>query len=211
MTASRRIPAPELTAFVLGLVEKLGTPPDIAIVVATTLVNADLAGHTSHGVMQIPNYIGAIESGRLVPDARPVIERELAASAVVDARSGWGHYTAWWTMDRLIEKARVVGVACASVGGVQHIGRLGEYAEQAAAAGCVGIISVAWGGRDVGPAAPYGGRAESPRPHPLPGRAPAGGRTPVLSASPAPAGAPRKSSAQRPPAAAPPPRWGSAS
>lgn len=181
MTASRRIPAPELTAFVLGLVEKLGTPPDIAIVVATTLVNADLAGHTSHGVMQIPNYIGAIESGRLVPDARPVIERELAASAVVDARSGWGHYTAWWTMDRLIEKARVVGVACASVGGVQHIGRLGEYAEQAAAAGCVGIISVAWGGRDVGPAAPYGGRSKSLGTNPFTVGAPTGDDTPFIS------------------------------
>mgnify|MGYP001992339797 CR=1 FL=1 len=65
MTTLHRIPASELTDFVLALVEKLGTPPDIAQVVARTLVNADLTGHTSHGVMQIPNYLNAIEHGRL--------------------------------------------------------------------------------------------------------------------------------------------------
>ncbi len=49
MTALSRIPAPDLTAFVIALAEKLGTPSDIAEVVASTLVNADLSGHTSHG------------------------------------------------------------------------------------------------------------------------------------------------------------------
>ena len=53
MPEPHRIPADDLRALVVGLIEKLGTPADIAQVVATTLVNADLAGHTSHGVMQI--------------------------------------------------------------------------------------------------------------------------------------------------------------
>ncbi|MBT3267499.1 Ldh family oxidoreductase [Candidatus Poribacteria bacterium] len=181
MAGPRRIPAEDLNAFVVGLVEKLGTPADIAQVVATTLVNADLAGHTSHGVMQISNYLGGIERGWLVPDARPTIARELAGSAVIDAHSGWGHYTAKWTMDRLIEKARAAGVACASIGGVQHIGRLGEYAEQAAAAGCVGIISVAWGGRDVGPAPPYGGVSKTLGTNPFTVGAPTGDDTPFIS------------------------------
>jgi LDH2 family malate/lactate/ureidoglycolate dehydrogenase len=181
MTTLHRIPASELTDFVLALVEKLGTPPDIAQVVARTLVNADLTGHTSHGVMQIPNYLNAIEHGRLIPDARPTVERELPGSAVVDARSGWGHFTARWTMDRLIEKAQTVGVACASIGAVQHIGRLGEYAEQAAEAGCVGIISVGWGGRNMGPAAPYGGTSKALGTNPFTVGAPTGDDTPFIS------------------------------
>ena len=181
MPEPHRIPADDLRAFVVGLIEKLGTPADIAQVVATTLVNADLAGHTSHGVMQIANYLGGIERGWLVPDARPTVIRELPGSAAIDAHSGWGHYTAKWTMDRLIEKARVTGVACASIGAVQHIGRLGEYAEQAAAAGCVGIISVAWGGRDIGPAPPYGGVSKSLGTNPFTVGAPTGDDTPFVS------------------------------
>ncbi len=181
MSETRRIPADELYDFVAGLVQGLGTPEDIASVVAQTLVNADLTGHTSHGVFQIPNYLDAVEHGRLVPDARPALDRELVASAVVDARSGWGHYSAWWTMQRLIEKDRGVGVACASIGAVQHVGRLGEYAEQAAAAGCVGIISVAWGGRNVGPAAPHGGTSKSLGTNPFTVGAPTGDDAPFIS------------------------------
>jgi hydroxycarboxylate dehydrogenase B len=181
MSETRRIPADDLREFVVGLAERLGTPSDIAAVVATTLVNADLAGHTSHGVFQLPNYLSAIEQGTLIPDARPGIEREMTASAVVDAQSGWGHYSAWWTMCRLIEKARGAGVACASIGGVQHVGRLGEYAEQAAAAGCVGIISVAWGGRNAGPAAPHGGTSKSLGTNPFTVGAPTGDDMPFVS------------------------------
>ncbi len=181
MSETRRVPADSLHAFVVGLAEHLGTPTDIAEIVATTLVNADLAGHTSHGVFQIPNYLSAVEHGRLVPAARPTVEREMPASATVNAQSGWGHYSAWWTMRRLIEKARGTGVACASVGAVQHVGRLGEYAEQAAAEGCVGIISVGWGGRNVGPAAPHGGTSMTLGTNPFTVGAPTGDDTPFVS------------------------------
>ncbi|MBT5710308.1 malate/lactate/ureidoglycolate dehydrogenase, partial [Candidatus Poribacteria bacterium] len=132
MDDARLIPADHLHAFVVRVIERVGTPTDIARVVATTIVNADLSGHPSHGVAMIPHYLAALEDGRLAPAARPVIVQELPGSAVIDAQGGWGHYTAAWTMDWLIEKARGVGVACASIRDVKHIGRFGEYAQQAA-------------------------------------------------------------------------------
>ena len=165
----------------LGGVEQRGTRADRAEGGTRTLANADLAGHASHGVFQSPNCLAAIDHGRLVAEGRPRIGRELPASGVVDAQAGWGHYSAWWTMQRLIEKARGAGVACASIGAVQHVGRLGEYAEQAASAGCVGVISVAWGGRNAGPAAPHGGTSKSLGTNPFTVGAPTGDDTPFVS------------------------------
>jgi len=152
-----RIEADKLRIFSLHLCEAAGTPNDIAQAVAEILVNADLRGHTSHGVYHLANYIGAIEEKSLIPGAVPEILNEMPSAALVDAHSGWGHYSAQWAMDLAIKKADESGIGAVSLVGANHIGRLGEYAEQAAAAGFIGLITYGVGGRNIGVATPFGG------------------------------------------------------
>jgi uncharacterized oxidoreductase len=155
MATSRRIQADVLRDFCTRLFKAVGTPPEIAEVVARILVNSDLKGHLSHGVYQIPGYIRGMEKKELIPDATPEIIRQTASTAFVDSHCGWGHYAGQWCMHLAIEKARATGMGAVSIVNSHHIGRLGEYAEQAAAEGFAAILVT--GGRSVGGASPFGG------------------------------------------------------
>ncbi|MDE0042633.1 MAG: Ldh family oxidoreductase, partial [Candidatus Poribacteria bacterium] len=118
-----------------------GAPRHIANCVAGVLVNANLSGHDSHGVLRIPQYLGWIADGSLQPAAEPIVVKEAPNSLLVNGGRGFGHYAALQTVHKAIKKAKSGNVACANLVHMSHIGRLGEYAEAAALAGCIGIIT----------------------------------------------------------------------
>ena len=136
-----------------------GAPHHIADCVAGVLINANLSGHDSHGVLRIPQYLGWIADGSLLPAAEPKVMNETPNSLLVDGGQGFGHYAALRTVDTAIEKAKTGNVACANLVHMSHIGRLGEYAEAAAQAGCIGIITCGVGLGCTTPTrvVPYGG------------------------------------------------------
>jgi len=179
--AYHRIHADPLRSFAEDLFLAAGTPPDIAERVAEIVIRADLSGHPSHGVFRIIGYMSALERERLVADARPEVLDERPGVASVDGKRGWGHYSAQWSMDLAIRKAKETGIACVSLRNYSHIGRLGEYVEQAAATGCVSMITLGEGRRGVGPAAPYGGTETRLLTNPFTIGAPAGDDTPFVS------------------------------
>ena len=145
-----------LTRTTSTIFEAAGTPTDIAEFMASSLVGANLAGHDSHGVIQIPGYIAMIQDGRMLPAVRPEVTQEGASIIRVDGGWGFGQYTAHASMDLAIQKAKRNQLALVTTTRVSHIGRLGEWAEQAANAGVIGMLGVSWG---AGPYAgtPYGG------------------------------------------------------
>jgi LDH2 family malate/lactate/ureidoglycolate dehydrogenase len=150
--------SPELLARICSrLLSSAGTPEPIVSRVTEILIGSNLAGHDSHGVLRIPTYLRQIEQGILRPAERPAVLRELAATVLADGRDAWGHYTADWAMDLAIRKAAVAGTCTIVLRRCHHIGRLGEYAEKAARAGFVGTVTVGYGGKGVGCAAPLGG------------------------------------------------------
>jgi uncharacterized oxidoreductase len=148
--------AERLTDVSAAIFKAAGTPADIADLQARSLVGSNLAGHDSHGVIQIPRYVEQLRDGRMVADARPEIRVEGASIIQADGGWGFGQYTAHACMQLAIEKAKANQLALCTVTRVNHIGRLGEWAEQAASAGMIGMLGVSWG---AGPYAgtPYGG------------------------------------------------------
>ena len=165
MESTLRIQADTLRDYCARLFEAVGTPHEVAEVVAQILVDSDLKGHTSHGVSQIPTYteparagyIDAIEHERLIPDGMPKLVRETPSTALVDGHVGWGHYAGRWCMDLAMHKARATGIGAVSLTRTHHIGRLGEFVEQAAADGFIGMVTSGWGGERRGGAVPFGG------------------------------------------------------
>lgn len=128
-----------LQAWTAGLVERLGTPGDIAADVAAVLVASDRRGIASHGTARLPNYIALIEAGVMDPTARPVVDGGRPALTRFDARNGWGHHAGRVAVDAAIEGARQLGLAAATVRNTNHYGIAGWYALRAAAAGLIGI------------------------------------------------------------------------
>jgi len=144
----------ELQAFTERALGELGAPADIADAVAESLVDADLRGHTSHGVLRIPTYRDMIDDGALVPDARPVVEHEDATTAVVDGQLGYGQFVGRKATDVLVEKATEHGMAGVGIRNGTHLGRMGEWAQRVAGEGLlfVSFTNSSGGGLVVAPA-----------------------------------------------------------
>ena len=180
MSTLHCFPAGYLHSIARRIFMAAGTPEHIADDVAGILVNANLTGHDSHGVLRIPQYLQRIEEGRLVPSAEPAVLKETPNAMTVDGQGGFGHYTARWAMDRAIEKARRAQVCCASLIRTGHIGRVGEYAEQAAHAGCIGLITSGANMRGDGHVVPFGGIKGALGTNPIAAGVPTGDDVPFI-------------------------------
>jgi hydroxycarboxylate dehydrogenase B len=172
-------PADTLRAFAESLFKTAGTPADEAKTVANSLVGANLCGHDSHGLIRIPQYLDAIADGRLRPGASFTVVKETAAVLVVDGGRGLGQVQAHRLLDRLVPRAQALGLAAGTLKHCGHIGRLGEYAEAAAARGMafIGTVNGHGFGRGV---APPGGIEARIGTNPLCLGAPTGGDPIVL-------------------------------
>lgn len=131
-----------LHEFTVRIFEAVGVPIEEAKTVANGLVGANLRGHDSHGVMRVPQYVGFVKDKIYAPGAALKIETEGPAMVVADGQWGFGQVQAHRLLDHLIPKAQALGVAAGAAKDCGHIGRLGEYAERAAALDLVLIATV---------------------------------------------------------------------
>ena len=100
-----KIPAERLSEIGRALFIAAGTPPPEAETVMRHVVAANLAGHDSHGVIQIPTYIERIKLGHIVPGAPWKIVQESSTTTVVDGHWGFGYVVNERAMKLTIEKA----------------------------------------------------------------------------------------------------------
>ena len=142
------IQADKLTDIIRSILEAAGARADYAETVATHLVNANLAGHDSHGVIRTPHYVRSIDKGDLKPTAEPEIVEETASMAQICGNFTFGQVIAKQATEIAIDKARAQGVGLVSMYHEGHTGRLGTYAEMGAAAGMASMI---WDGVIGGP------------------------------------------------------------
>lgn len=152
------IPAQQLTDFAIALLQAGGVPADEAKLVGTSLVGANLRGHDSHGVMRIAQYLDGVSKGDIKPGANFSVIKETPTLLQANGNWGFGQSQATRLMDRVIPKARENGMAIGTLIHSSHIGRLGEYCEQAAGAGLVSMLMVNTHGV-AARVAPPGGKA----------------------------------------------------
>ena len=159
--------------------EGAGTPTDLATQMADILVEANLAGHDSHGIIRIPAYVDAIHKGSIVAAARPEVIQETPGSALVDGKYAFGHIAAAYATDVAVRKAKESKAVVVSIVRCNHIGRLGEWGSRAAAQGVIAIVTVGGSG-GPGAAAPFGGAARALSTNPISVGMPSGERPDML-------------------------------
>src|ERR1700676_4214234 len=86
-----KISAQRLEEIGRALFVAAGEPAEEAALVMHHIVGANLVGHDSHGVIQIPTYIDRIKAGHIVPGAPWVIVKESPTTTVVDGHWGFGY------------------------------------------------------------------------------------------------------------------------
>lgn len=143
-----------------------GASADEARIVARSLVDANLRGYDSHGVMRIPYYVQAIKDGEVVPGEELTVLDEGPSRVVADGNWGFGQVQAVRLLKLLAGKAHASGQAIGTMTHSGHIGRLGEYCELAAAEGLVSLLMVNSHGAAVR-VAPPGGKAPRLSTNPL--------------------------------------------
>ena len=136
-----KVQAERLREIGRALLAANGVPDAEAATVALRCVAANLAGHDSHGIIQIPGYIDRVKAGHIVPGAPFTVVKESPTTAVVDGNWGFGYVVNERAMRLVIEKARVANIAAATVFRQGHVGRLATHPLMAAEAG---IIGMAW-------------------------------------------------------------------
>ena len=139
------------------LLQAAGASEEEAAIVSRHSIGANLAGHDSHGIIQIPTYIDRVNQDHIVPGAPFEVVRETATTTVIDGHWGFGYVVSERAMNMTIEKARQNSIAAATVFRQSHVGRVADYPIMAAQAGMIGMMT-ADSGRSAKSVAPFGGR-----------------------------------------------------
>ncbi len=133
---------------------KAGVPKANAYLQADLLLDAEMKGHVSHGLLRLPRLIRRIHNGVADPVAQGKGMWRGEATLFVDGSTGLGPVVAIHAIEQLVAKTETTGVAVGAVQNCNHLGMLAWYAEQVAMQGMVFIgltISEAlvhpWGGR----------------------------------------------------------------
>src|ERR1700739_1008344 len=146
---------PHLRAVTALIVSRMGSDTAETAFVTDHLLRANLAGHDSHGVGMLPIYVRLLREALLVPNQSLQTVLDFGALLVLEAGHGFGHRMAAQGVDQAITRAKTLGACVLGLRNSAHIGRIGTYGEQAAAAGMgfIGYVNVTdhW---DI--SAPYG-------------------------------------------------------
>ena len=144
-----------LIDFVADVFSHADSSPEEARRIATYLTTANLTGHDSHGVIRVPVYIRWKNMGSVIPNQTAEVIVDTPSLAVVDGKFGYGQTVAPQAVRIGIEKCRASGLAAVALRNAGHIGRVGDWAEMAAAEGLVSIHFVNAAGSVL--VAPFGG------------------------------------------------------
>jgi uncharacterized oxidoreductase len=128
-----------LRAWVARLFAAAGCGGEEAEAIAASLVLSNLYGHDSHGVALVPMYLDDLRHGFAVPGAAVRIERDDGALLTLDGGRGFGQIVGRQAMALAIERARQHGCAVVGLHDAHHLARIGEWAEQCAAAGMTSV------------------------------------------------------------------------
>lgn len=153
----RLFKADQLRETTIRIFTAAGWPYDDATEVARHFVLANLSGHDSHGIGMLPLYIAAVKDGLLKPSSMPVDRVNAAPFLHIDANVALGQPTARRAVARAAEMALTGGVAILNLVDAHHVGRIGDYAEQAAERGLISMFWVNVAGRPP-IVAPHGAR-----------------------------------------------------
>lgn len=175
-----RVPVDEAIALGAAVLRRAGCDDATAHDVATHLVDADLCGVESHGLMRVLQYEEQFASGYLDARAQPVLTINAAGRTELDGRGGIGIPAMRLAVAHAAAEAERAGMAVLPVRNVGHTGRIGAFVETAAAHGLLAIVIGGGGRKAWRQAAPHGGRRALLPTNPYSIGMPGGERGPVV-------------------------------
>ncbi len=148
-----RVAAPDLIQACQRILAKAGVPADQAAIIADVIVEGDLRGVQSHGVLRLPAYVHRVSAGTMSAATEVRIVRERGACVLMDAQHGFGQIAGVRAMNEAVARAREHGVGFVGVRHAGHFGVAAYYAMMALPHEMIGMVMAnaapsmaAWGG-----------------------------------------------------------------
>lgn len=155
----------DLIAYATALFAAAGCDGDKPAVIAATLVEADLLGHTTHGLQLAPAYLKELESGGMTPRGEPEVVADRGAAVTWDGRRLPGVWLTARAVDLAADRANTHGLAAVAVCRSHHIGCLAAFLQRATDRGL--MVVVASSDPAAASVAPFGGRRAVFTPDPI--------------------------------------------
>jgi LDH2 family malate/lactate/ureidoglycolate dehydrogenase len=155
----------DLTDYAAKLFAAAGCDGDKPTVIAAGLVEADLLGHTTHGLQLAPAYLNELAAGKMLAVGEPEVVADRGATVTWDGRTLPGVWLAAKAVDLAVERAPTYGVVTVAIRRSHHIGCLAVFLERATARGL--MVTVASSDPAAASVAPFGGRTPVLTPDPL--------------------------------------------
>src|SRR5438477_6896228 len=149
------VQAQKLVDFITDIFSRAGSSAAEAKRVATYLTTANLTGHDSHGVIRVPGYVKSALEGIIKTDQTVEIVIDAPSFAVIDGKFGFGQTVTPQAIRIGIDKCKAQALSMVALRNSGHLGRVGDWAEMAAAEGLVSIYFVNAAGSVL--VAPFGG------------------------------------------------------
>jgi uncharacterized oxidoreductase len=166
----------ELTA---GIFHAAGCQPAEADCIAEHLVEANLVGHDSHGVIRVASYVQWLRAGKVLAGRTIQVAFENEVLAVVDGQFGFGQTVGAQAVQLGIDKSGRHGVAVIALRNAGHLGRIGDWPLLAARAGRLSLHFVNTTGAGI-LVAPHGGINRRLSANPIAAGIPVAGGPPIL-------------------------------
>ena len=147
------VPADQLRQVSIAAFQKAGVSNDAASLITNLLIKANLAGHDSHGVIRIPDYIGGVRKDHIRPHAEIQILQETPTSAKIDGGAGFGQVVLTDGVEIALQKSNRAPISLVTVTNYSHCGQLGSYAQMISAKDRIGILLL---GKQKGAVVPWG-------------------------------------------------------
>jgi len=157
--------AEQLSAFAIALLARAGLDDDKARVVAEILLEADLLGHTTHGLALLAPYLGEIEKGSMTKTGEPHVIMDLPAAVTWDGRRLPGPWLTVRALDLAVARAKINGSCTVVIRRSHHIACLAAYLKRVTDQGMMVVLSCS--DPCVASVAPFGGRTGIMTPNPL--------------------------------------------
>jgi ureidoglycolate dehydrogenase (NAD+) len=116
-----------------------GTSHDDAVLAAESLVDSNLRGIDTHGVIRLPKYIRGLNKGTINPRPEVKVTHPAPATLQIDGDNGLGSVVASRAIQELIPVCKRTGIAAAGIHSSNHYGTVSYYLLQAAAQGLIGV------------------------------------------------------------------------
>lgn len=117
----------------------LGVPREDARLTAQSLVDADLEGRGTHGLMRLPFLLRRLRDGHIVPAPRMQIIGARGAALLLDAGNALGPVAGARAMDLAGERAQEAGIGLVAVRRSNHLGALGFYLRRCTDRALIGL------------------------------------------------------------------------